>query len=875
MASQVESIKWVPGTDFLVDGFKFKTPRCAHYFLTHFHSDHTIGLSKGFSGGLIYCSHVTARLLIHDMGLRAQFVRPLEVGRPVVISGVRVTPLDANHCPGAVMFLFELPIAQQPAPGPGKGGWEGLDCRDAAAAPGAPGAGRVGDAGAGAAEAGAGARGAHGWDGGCAGAGAQTSGVEMDGAGGCISGCEGQLLLPPVAVKEEEGQGEEEGEEEEEAGAGAEPLGLPARMEGRWEAAEGCRTPAVQEAGREAGAAGEALAVEQEGGEAAACWREGGEAAAHDCGEEEEEDSVVVLALSDDGEEGPCAGGGEEVPGAGAAQEPGGGGGSGSGGGGGTAPATHNVLHTGDCRWQRWMRHQPGLGGMRVDTVFLDTTYAAPKHTMPPQQEAIDMMAQAMREARAEEPSTLFVVAMYHIGKERALFGAAQQLGAKVRPAPVSDVIRRPVWCSDAKKAVLRLLDLPPEQMGMLVEDAREADVHVAGWGLRPEELQAYLDQFEGGWKRVVGVRATGWTLRQKGGVSVRREGDVVILGVPYSEHSSWNDLCDAVSQLRPSRLIPTVNAGTAEQRRALVDRFAALMDLRKDRSRWQRWMRHQPGLGGMRVDTVFLDTTYAAPKHTMPPQQEAIDMMAQVGPDLCAAGLDVYLSRGGSTPLAGRAAPVGAAAAARRRVDLGAVDLAEQQRILADLQQRAQQQQQQQSQQQQRSSVSQQRKRKRQDSEAAAAPGSSSGARQRPREEPPRVRSVRARGSGGSGASPCPAGSPPVKLEQPSSERGRGPAAVEQQQLHAATGPLGTSAFAGLDAAAGSAPSLPLVVDLTMGDAQEGGEWALDGGAPNPDHEGCAAVLPARAQQAPQKDGRWQASIRSFFAPVGRALGL
>ena len=42
--------------------------------------------------------------------------------------------------------------------------------------------------------------------------------------------------------------------------------------------------------------------------------------------------------------------------------------------------------------------------------------------------------AQAMREAVAEEPATLFVVAAYHIGKERAFLGAAQQLGAKVRP---------------------------------------------------------------------------------------------------------------------------------------------------------------------------------------------------------------------------------------------------------------------------------------------------------------------------------------------------------------------------------------------------------------------------------------------------------
>lgn len=46
MATQVEQIKWVPHTSFLVDGFAFKHPRCRYYFLTHAHSDHTVGLSR-------------------------------------------------------------------------------------------------------------------------------------------------------------------------------------------------------------------------------------------------------------------------------------------------------------------------------------------------------------------------------------------------------------------------------------------------------------------------------------------------------------------------------------------------------------------------------------------------------------------------------------------------------------------------------------------------------------------------------------------------------------------------------------------------------------------------------------------------------------
>jgi len=61
---------------------------------------------------------------------------------------------------------------------------------------------------------------------------------------------------------------------------------------------------------------------------------------------------------------------------------------------------------------------------------------------------------------------------------------------------------------------------------------------------------------------------------------------------VPYSEHSSWDDLRDCVRQLRPKRLIPTVNASTPAKSRALIDRFADLLDLSRDKSRINFYLR-------------------------------------------------------------------------------------------------------------------------------------------------------------------------------------------------------------------------------------------------------------------------------------------
>ena len=228
MAQQIEHIKWINGTNFMVDGFNFQNARCKNYFLTHFHSDHTtgmssseaavaalhqmtfilylcrqpskschrsvldlllfhqdviwmlsytllqiinivnhschcttfhfmdiwpeaqaltlaaasapccsiayalllytwysairllvaylstyvilVGLNRSFSSGVVYCSPITATLLKKDMGLPAERVIPLPVDTPHVIDGVTVILMDANHCPGACMMLFKVPV---------------------------------------------------------------------------------------------------------------------------------------------------------------------------------------------------------------------------------------------------------------------------------------------------------------------------------------------------------------------------------------------------------------------------------------------------------------------------------------------------------------------------------------------------------------------------------------------------------------------------------------------------------------------------------------------------------------------------------------------------------------------------------------------
>ena len=54
-------------------------------------------------------SHLKCRLTKLKLGVEERYLRALPNDDPVVIDNVEVTLLDANHCPGSVMFLFKFP----------------------------------------------------------------------------------------------------------------------------------------------------------------------------------------------------------------------------------------------------------------------------------------------------------------------------------------------------------------------------------------------------------------------------------------------------------------------------------------------------------------------------------------------------------------------------------------------------------------------------------------------------------------------------------------------------------------------------------------------------------------------------------------------
>jgi DNA cross-link repair 1A protein len=86
----------MPG--FAVDAFRYgRVEGIRGYFLTHFHSDHYGGMTANWSHGPIYCSSITASLVLQQIKVNPEYVVKLPMYQPVNIDGVDVTLIDANQ----------------------------------------------------------------------------------------------------------------------------------------------------------------------------------------------------------------------------------------------------------------------------------------------------------------------------------------------------------------------------------------------------------------------------------------------------------------------------------------------------------------------------------------------------------------------------------------------------------------------------------------------------------------------------------------------------------------------------------------------------------------------------------------------------------
>jgi len=112
--------KIMPGFFIAVDAFRYGAVQgIKAYFLSHFHSDHYVGLTSSWCHGPIYCSKVTANLVLQQLKVDPKWVVALDFEEKIQVpgtEGVAVTMIPANHCPGSSLYLFEKTLGTSRAP---------------------------------------------------------------------------------------------------------------------------------------------------------------------------------------------------------------------------------------------------------------------------------------------------------------------------------------------------------------------------------------------------------------------------------------------------------------------------------------------------------------------------------------------------------------------------------------------------------------------------------------------------------------------------------------------------------------------------------------------------------------------------------------
>jgi hypothetical protein len=109
------------------------------------------------------------------------------------------------------------------------------------------------------------------------------------------------------------------------------------------------------------------------------------------------------------------------------------------------------------------------------------------------------------------------------------------------------------VYVDSRRYRILSAFQWPKEKMKLLTTRKEEASIWVVPLGdINFKKIPEYLSDannkpFSFPYKRVVGYRPTGWSMGGKPGsniISTRRSGNHAVHSVPYSEHSSFPEVC-------------------------------------------------------------------------------------------------------------------------------------------------------------------------------------------------------------------------------------------------------------------------------------------------------------------------------------------
>ncbi|NWV43745.1 DCR1B exonuclease, partial [Grantiella picta] len=183
------------------------------------------------------------------------------------------------------------------------------------------------------------------------------------------------------------------------------------------------------------------------------------------------------------------------------------------------------ILYTGDFRYTSAMQGEPVLRGRHIDRLYLDNTHCHPQRALPSRALATRQAAHLIR----AHPQHHVVIGVYTLGKETLLVDLALEFSTWVVVSP-------------QRLEQMRLLELPD------VFTAEEG----AGW------IRA-VDVAEIRWDTLVSWNTLHPTIAIiPTGRPVKVTHPNIHL-IPYSDHSSFAELCEFVKWLKPCSIIPIV----------------------------------------------------------------------------------------------------------------------------------------------------------------------------------------------------------------------------------------------------------------------------------------------------------------------------
>eukprot|EP01033_Poteriospumella_lacustris_P015416 gene15416-11023_t len=264
-------------------------------------------------------------------------------------------------------------------------------------------------------------------------------------------------------------------------------------------------------------------------------------------------------------------------------------------------------LHTGDMRYHPRMKEYPALQAAKIDRIYLDTTYAHPKHQFQPQSQSIDDIIHKIKDFLfLYREQGLVYLSAYNLGKERVIFGVQDALGGL------------PIYMDDDKINIMNQIEGGRERVlsGRFTNNPLKANIHICGMGMAGfvgQYFRANFDNLESHrvelnelkqatatsvtkenihserlqlteFTHVLAFIPTGWaessTYNRSHSYQVQNHTAVQL--IPYSEHSQYQELMDFVEFLKPREVIPTVYADD-RNRVFIVHLFRNLVDKKQN----------------------------------------------------------------------------------------------------------------------------------------------------------------------------------------------------------------------------------------------------------------------------------------------------